>query len=107
GVSYDDPEVTPPDKLRYDACIVVDDKVRASGDVGVQTIGGTRYAITTHKGPYECLSETYAALMGQWMPANGQEPGCGPCLEVYLNSPQNTPPEQLLTDVHVPLKDAP
>jgi len=44
--------------------------------------------------------------MGQWLPANNWEPGQGPCIERYLNNPQQTAPEDLLTDIHVPLRPA-
>jgi len=60
-----------------------------------------------HHGPYERLGETYAALFGQWLPANGREPGGASCsYEIYLNDPNSTPPEELLTEVCVPLKPA-
>lgn len=104
GVCYDDPEITPPDKIRYDACLTVDRPVAAEGDVGVQEIGGGRYAVTTHHGPYENLAETYAALMGQWLPAHGHHPSAGPSLEFYRNDPNTTPPADLVTDVYVPLR---
>jgi len=104
GVCHDDPEVTPAEKIRYDACMTVADGFQPEGEVGVQRIGGGRYAITTHRGPYEKLGETYAALMGQWLPANGYEPSSGPSLEFYRNDPNTTAPENLITDVYVPLK---
>ena len=62
--------------------------------------------MATHHGPYDKLNETYAALMGQWLPAHGREPRMDPCLEFYLNDPQTTAPADLLTDVCVPLKPA-
>ncbi len=104
GVCYDDPEITPADKIRYDACLTVDRAVVAEGDVGVQEIGGGQYAVTTHHGPYERLAETYAALMGQWLPAHGRQPSPGPSLEFYRNDPNTTPPADLVTDVYVPLR---
>jgi AraC family transcriptional regulator len=104
GLCHDDPEVTPPEKIRYDACLVVGDDVQPEGDIGVQEIHGGEYAITTHHGPYERLGATYAALCGQWIPAQNREPAPGPSIEMYRNSPQETPPEELLTDVYVPLQ---
>jgi len=65
GVCYDDPEVTAPEKTRYDACVTVDGDFTAHGEVGVQTLPGGEYAVVTHCGPYEQLSHTYAALFGQ------------------------------------------
>ena len=103
GVCHDDPEVTPPEKIRYDACLVVGDSVRPEGDIGVQEIGGGEYAVTVHKGPYENLGQTYARLCGEWLPASGREMRASPPLEVYLNSPQTAAPADLLTEVCVPL----
>ena len=109
GICHDDPEVTPPERLRYDACLTVDDrfrpeKFRLGGEVGVQTIPGGEYAVATHFGPYRRMGETYAKLLGQWLPRSGRELRSSPCLEVYLNSPEATEPENLLTDVQVPLQ---
>lgn len=105
GVCHDDPEVTPPDKIRYDACITVDDDFEPEGDIGVQVISGGAYAMTTHEGPYDRLNETYAKLCGQWLPQSGYEMRPGPGFEIYLNDPESTDPEDLLTDIHLPLED--
>ncbi len=105
GLSYDDPEVTPAEKIRYDACISIDDKeVNPDGEIGVQTVSGGTYAMTTHFGPYEKLSETYAKLCGQWVPSQGYEIAGQFSVEIYQNSPEDTEPEDLITDVYVPLE---
>ncbi len=103
GLCHDDPDVTPPDRIRYDACLVVKKEAKPDGDVGVQTIGGGDYAVAIHRGPYEKLGETYATLCGQWIPTQGREIATAPAFEVYMNNPQKTKPEKLLTEVHVPL----
>jgi AraC family transcriptional regulator len=104
GISYDDPDVTAPEKIRYDACITVDESFESEGDIAVQTIGGGEYAVTTHFGPYTELSQTYRKLFGQWLLDSGREPGSEPCIEFYLNDPDGTEPEDLLTDICLPLK---
>ncbi len=104
GISYDDPGVTPSDKIRYDCCLAVDDDFRPEGEVGVQVLEGGEYAVTTHHGPYQRFHETYAALLGQWIPRSGRELRSAPCFEVYLNDPESTPPEELLTDIYAPLE---
>jgi AraC family transcriptional regulator len=103
GICHDDPEVTPPDKIRYDACVTVDEAFVPEGDLGVQVIAGGEYATATHFGPYQKLGETYAQLFGQWLPRSGRELRSAPCFEVYLNDPQTTDPEDLLTDIYIPL----
>lgn len=105
GICHDDPEVTPPAKLRYDACLTVDENFAPTGDIGVQTVAGGEYAMTTHTGPYNTLGRTYAEFLGQWLPRSGRELRNDPCLEVYLNDPHGTPPDELLTDIYAPLQE--
>ena len=104
GVCHDDPEVTPADKIRYDACLSVNASVQGEGEVGIQEIEGGEYAVATHHGPYEKLSESWGQLCGQWLPSSGYEPRSAPGFELYRNSPHNTAPEDLVTDLHLPLQ---
>ena len=102
-LGHDDPDVTPSDKCRYDACLTVDEAFRPVGEVGIQTIAGGDYVRTTHEGPYDGLGAHYRRLFREWFPVSGREPASAPCFEVYLNSPESTAPEDLLTDVYFPL----
>jgi AraC family transcriptional regulator len=104
GICYDDPDVTSPDKIRYDACVAVDENFEPEGDITVQTIGGGEYAVTTHFGPYDQLGQTYTKLFGQWLLHSDRELRSEPCIEFYLNDPDSTEPEDLLTDICLPLK---
>jgi AraC family transcriptional regulator len=104
GVAHDDPEITSPDRLRYDACITADASITPEGEVGVQTVGGGEYAVTTHRGPYEAVGRTIARLCGEWLPASGREPRSAPTFGVFRNSPLVTPPEDLLTEIYLPLE---
>ena len=104
GICHDDPTVTPAKKIRYDACATVDPDFRPNGDIGVQIIPGGDYAVTTHFGAYDKLGQSYADLLGQWLPRSGRRLRAVPCFEVYFNSPENTEPEDLVTDIHAPLE---
>jgi AraC family transcriptional regulator len=103
GISHDEPEVTEPNKLRYDACLTVNDQFKATGEIGVQEIPGGQYAIVTHRGPYDTLEETYRRLFREWVPTSGRELRSFPCFEVYRNDPSTARPEDLVTDIYVPL----
>jgi len=61
-----------------------------------------KVASCLHTGPYSDLEPAYTALMS-WMAENGYE-GTGVGYEVYLNDPDVTPPEALLTQVMFALK---
>jgi AraC family transcriptional regulator len=104
GISHDDPKVTEAEKLRYDACVVVSKEVEPQGEVGVKNIEGGKYAIFLHKGPYENFKYSYEYIFGTWLPESGEELRDAPCLEKYLNSPDDTKPEKLKTEIMVPLK---
>jgi AraC family transcriptional regulator len=104
GISYDEPNITEEQKLRYEACITVDKPVTPKGEVGFQTIRGGTYAVFLHRGPYEKFSETYRIIFTQWLPASGERLRDEPCFEVYLNrDPARTKPENLKTEIYVPL----
>jgi AraC family transcriptional regulator len=104
GILHDDPEITEPAKLRYDAAVLLGREFAGSGEVGVVELPAREYATCRHVGPYELLGETYAALCGQWLPWSGREPGDAPGLEFYRNDPRNAAASELITDIFVPLR---
>ena len=105
GISHDFPNLTASDQLRYDACITLDREVAPAGEVGVKTIPAGRYAVFLHSGPYENFSATYDAIYRDWLPASGEQLRDQPSFELYLNTPENTPPAGLRTEIWVPLEN--
>lgn len=103
GIAYDDPQVTAAERLRYDAALVVPSEVGPEGEISIQTISGGKYAVATHQGPYETLGETYARLCGEWIPHSGREVSPAPALEFYRNTPTDTAPAELITDIYMRL----
>lgn len=103
GLSYDDPDTVPPDQLRYDACITVGPEAQAEGAVDIREIAGRDYAVTVHRGPYEELYQVYTDLYGEWIPTNGYTYLEEPAVEIYRNTPETTPPEDLITEVCAPV----
>jgi len=103
GLCHDDPDITPPERIRYDACIPVGPDVKAEGDIGIQMVDGGQFAVAMHKGAYANLGKTYAEICGQWAAKNNRQLGPAPSIERYLNNPQMTPEADLLTEVCVRL----
>jgi AraC family transcriptional regulator len=64
---------------------------------------GGKHAILQHRGPYATLGSAYEWLYGKWLPQSGEEPRNAPPIELYVNDPRTTPPDQLRTDVRLPL----
>jgi AraC family transcriptional regulator len=104
GIGYDNPHVTPADKLRYDACVTVDKPFQPEGEIGTQEISGGEHAVVTHKGPYEKLHETYAYLYGDWLPKSGREPADMHGFTIYRRTTREAAPEELVTDIYLPLR---
>ncbi|MCA8951627.1 MAG: AraC family transcriptional regulator [Planctomycetes bacterium] len=104
GRCHDDPEITSPERIRFDACVTVGPEVVGEGGIAIDELPGGPHATTLHRGPFETLGETYLALFGGWLPTSGRELRPGPCIERYLDDPESTPPEELETEIAVPLE---
>ena len=107
SLSYDDPEDVAPQSLRSDACVELHTDAPPPLGISLDKLGGGRYAVYTHRGPYDGITEAYRRLFGLWLPQSGEEMDDRPCLEIYRNAPLDTAPAQLLTDLCLPLRPAP
>ena len=104
GIYYDDPETTPAADLRSDAAIVISEATPLPAGVVERRLPAGRYASTTFVGPYERLGDTWARFMGEWLPRSGQRLSNGASYEVYRNTPNDVPPEKLVTELYAPLE---
>jgi len=104
AISYDDPDVTDKEKLRYDACFTVSKEVKPEGEVGFMEIEGGWFAIFRHKGPYSTLNQTYRQIYKNWLPESGYGLRDMACMEIYLNDPTKTKAENLKTDIYIGIK---
>jgi AraC family transcriptional regulator len=103
GVGHDDPAVTAPERIRYDACIVIPDGTSVDGGVGIQVLPGGEHAVTVHRGPYDLLPQVYLEVIGRWLPQHGRRVGRGSPYEIYRNDVRSTPAQDLITEIRVPL----
>lgn len=108
GIYYDDPSVTPAEKLRSDAGMFVpNDYATDDPCVHVVEVAGGTYAVATHFGTYDGLSNAWGELMGKWLPTSGY--GCGfalanqPSFEVYINDCDKVPPAEIQTELWLPV----
>lgn len=104
GVYYDDPDAVETEALRSAACLAIDAGRQIPQGLETIDLRGGRYAKLAYKGPYADMRDAYRWLMGVWLPASGHEAADGPMLEDYLNSPADTAPPDLRTDIHLPIE---
>jgi effector-binding domain-containing protein len=69
---------------------------------GVKVVPARTVARAVHKGPYDAIDETYAALWS-WVAEHGHEV-IGPPEEAYLTDPNEAPPEEYLTQISFPIR---
>ena len=103
AIYYDDPETTPAAQLQSEAGVTVTESARLPEGLAEKRLPAGRYARTTHRGSYETLGDTWSRLMGEWLPKSGERVGEGTSYEVYRNNPSNAPPDELLTDLYLPI----
>ena len=101
GVFYDDPQSVPPADLRSHAGFEISGKPSIEPPLETVTLAGGRHAVLTYTGPYAGLPAAYDQLFAVWLPASGQEPADIPMFEVYLNSPMDTAPDKLVTEIYL------
>lgn len=106
GVYLDDPFSVPEKALRSLACVAP----RMPGGLqlekmGLQTttVAGGRHAVLRYQGPYASMHAAYQWLFGHWLLQSGEQASDSPVFEDYLNSPLDTAPADLLTDIYLPL----
>jgi effector-binding domain-containing protein len=88
--------------LDVEAGFPVASEVEGSGDIIASEIPAGRFATVLHTGPYEQMEPVYDRL-DKWVKQNKHEP-TGVIYEMYLNGPDDTPPEGLQTQILMPLK---
>lgn len=69
------------------------------------TLGGIPCAVLRHRGPYATMRAAYDWLYGHWLVQTGHAAADLPVFEEYLNHPRDTAPQDLLTDILLPLAD--
>lgn len=103
-IYHNDPKVTDPQKLHTDVCLTIQQPATPKGEIGVKNIEGNKYAIFRYQGSYANLGAVYDMIYSQFLPTNGYRLGKAPGYEKYLNNPSDTTPENLLTEIYIPIE---
>jgi DNA gyrase inhibitor GyrI/uncharacterized glyoxalase superfamily protein PhnB len=103
GICQDDPRDTDDKDCRYDAGITVNADLPCPEGLHEQILPGGDYAVVLHKGPYDKLAETWQWIGEVAFPSIGRECRDQPPFECYLNSPEDVFPDELLTEIWIPL----
>lgn len=107
GIYWDNPDETPADRLRSAACVEVPIgyQMPHAGGLPLESaqIAGGNYATTRYVGPYEEMEPVWTAFT-KWIEETlKRQIGANPAFEVYVNDPSDTPPDQLITELYMPV----
>lgn len=87
GITQDNPEITPADKCRYDACVELPAghalRDAAAAGVAVQSFEGGRYACARYAGTGADIHQAWMRLYGEWLPQSGWQADDKSCVELY------------------------
>ena len=88
GVGYDDPDFTPANKCRYDACIIFDSKNKLPQDIpfNKKVLLGGLYAIFCFEGNADEFHSAWDTIFKEWLLNSDYLPDDKPHLEMYLPS---------------------
>jgi AraC family transcriptional regulator len=103
GIAHDAPGVTPPERLRFDAAIVVPVPFSQEGLVGHQVLGPGEFAMTTHVGHYRTLPTAYAAIVQQVAQLKKFRFDGLPAIEVYRTTRVDASHEMNHTEIYLPI----
>lgn len=105
GIGHDDPTITPAEKLRFDACIEIDQPIVSEGEIGFQVIPEGVFARTTYIGPYgRMLEQAYGAIFQQLFSLKRYQVIGIPAIEIYRTTRINPSYELNHTDIYLPVE---
>ncbi len=101
GVYYNSPADTKPADLQWEVGFPVAEGTAVQPPLVMKDWKYISAAFAVHKGAYAKSGETVVRLM-DWISAKGYVVA-GPLLERYMNNPMQVKPEELLTEIWVPV----
>jgi len=102
AVFYDDPDMVAEPDLRSVAGVMVPPDADI-GDLEETALPGGRFLRAEFIGDYVGLPEAWRAMYSTYIPDGGYELRDGVCFEVYVTEHGQVPPEEMRTDLYVPI----
>jgi len=104
AVYYDNPDVTPVEQLRADACITIPPGMKTKRDIGAMDIPGGLFAVAHVEIDPSQYGEAWDRLITDWMPQSGYQPDGRLCYENYLNNPEKHPEGKHIVEICEPVR---
>ena len=97
---YDDPEITPPEKMKLEICITIPDDIAVGGEIGKKSLPGGKYVVMR----VEISSpEEYSPgweKVSEWGSGHNLSIDLSRAsYEIYLNNPEEHPEKHHIVDI--------
>lgn len=102
GIGHDAPSIVAPDRLRYDAGLVVGDDFKPDRTIDVAELPGGKYAVTLFQGSAAVITAAWDRLYTIWLPGSGYQPEDRPRLE--LRRGYDSPADHLRCELCLPIR---
>lgn len=104
GIPLDDPASVPVNELRYEAGLALG-VISAPTPFRVLRLPAGEFACLRHCGSYDGLEAATQYVIGEWLPSSGWEPADFPIFHNFINDPDRTAVDELMTDILLQLKE--
>lgn len=105
SIYYDDPEVAGRNNCLFDCCLTIKKNVKPSGLVNIKQIEEGKYLVFWYKGPHENLWDVYNLIFQEYIVfLNKYRLRNSPVLEKYIKYTAKTKPENLITEIYLPIE---
>ena len=104
GIYYDDPEITQTEKLRYDACVEIENFLNVSADIQNRVIEKGKFMVFRYTGELSKLDEVYAFIYHDYILKQNIDLEDRPNIEMYITSPAFLRQHHYITDICIPIK---
>lgn len=103
NIYHDNPNVTQMSQVRYSACITINQKAEADGEIRLLTIQSGIYVVGKFEIAGEDISKAWKNL-NSWVIENGYEFRDGDFFEVYYNDHYTHPELKFILDICIPIE---
>lgn len=106
AMSYDDPDITPPEKCRLDVAYTLPDGMDEPDGVRFRTIPSMRVACAPCTGEFINIHKVWEFLYRYWLPRSRYEPRHLPAMERFRTQPADWWRDQVVDlEAWIPVKD--
>ncbi|MFH1197092.1 MAG: AraC family transcriptional regulator [bacterium] len=103
SIYYSDPDEVGDNNCISDICMVTKKDMTLSSRIQKQKVEGGKFASFRYQGPYERLWDVYNYIYKHWLMTTDFKLRDKPIIEKYLTLSEKTKPEDLITEIYLPI----